>query len=119
MPYETRAGPSEDLPIGTVAGAGRFAIGNRDGDCFALTRRCRHLGADLARGSIDRDGCLRCPWHGAGYDVDTGRMVKGPGGIFAKIPGLGWGFKTLTKVLPLGRGKVTERDGELFITRAD
>ncbi|MDX1691874.1 MAG: Rieske 2Fe-2S domain-containing protein, partial [Acidimicrobiia bacterium] len=75
MTYETPAGPASELPPGAVKGAGRFAVGNRDGDCFAVTRRCRHLGADLAGGSIDRNGCLRCPWHGAAYDVDTGHMV--------------------------------------------
>jgi hypothetical protein len=42
-------------------------------------------------------------------------MVKGPGGIFEKIPGLGSAFKALTKVLPLGRGTVEERDGEIYV----
>ncbi len=42
-------------------------------------------------------------------------MVDGPQGVFAKIPGLGAGFRLLTKVLPLGRGEVTERDGTVFV----
>jgi hypothetical protein len=42
-------------------------------------------------------------------------MVRGPQGIFAKIPGLGFAFKTLTRVLPLGRGRVTKRDGTLYV----
>jgi hypothetical protein len=42
-------------------------------------------------------------------------MVRGPQGIFAKVPGLGWGYRTLTCVLPLGRAAVTERDGGLYI----
>lgn len=119
MTYETPAGPASELPPGTVKGAGRFAVGNNGGERFAVTRRCRHLLADLADGSIDKEGCLVCPWHGSRYDTDTGRMVTGPQGIFAKIPGLGAGFRALTKVLPLGRGKVTERDGELFVKRAE
>lgn len=119
MAYETPAGPAAQLPPGAVTGAGRFAVGNKGGEKFAVTRRCRHLGADLARGSIDAEGCLVCPWHGSRYDTDTGRMVSGPQGIFARIPGLGSAFKTLTKVLPLGRGKVVERDGELFVKRVD
>jgi nitrite reductase/ring-hydroxylating ferredoxin subunit len=119
MTYETPAGPAAELPPGTVTGAGRFAVGNKDGERFAVTRRCRHLMADLARGSIDDEGCLVCPWHGSRYDTDTGQMVTGPQGIFAKIPGLGAGFKALTKVLPLGRGKVVERDGELFVRKAE
>ncbi len=71
--------------------------------------------ADLAGGVVDKDGCLVCPWHGSRYDVKTGRMVRGPGGIFAKIPGLGLFYINLTKVLPLSRGKVSERKGELFV----
>jgi nitrite reductase/ring-hydroxylating ferredoxin subunit len=71
--------------------------------------------ADLAKGSIDEDGCLVCPWHGSKYDVTTGRMVLGPQGIFARVPGLDAAFKALTIVLPLGRGDVVERDGTLFV----
>jgi nitrite reductase/ring-hydroxylating ferredoxin subunit len=104
-----------DLPPGSVTGSGRWAVGNAKGDLFAVTRRCRHLYADLARGSIDRGGCLVCPWHGSRYDVKTGRMVRGPGGIFAKVPGLGAGFKLLTRVIPLGRARVIERSGTVYV----
>jgi nitrite reductase/ring-hydroxylating ferredoxin subunit len=80
-----------------------------------VTRRCRHLYADLAGGTIDSKGCLVCPWHGARYDVKTGGMVLGPQGIFAKIPGLGDAFKLLTQVLPLGRRAVVERNGKIYV----
>jgi nitrite reductase/ring-hydroxylating ferredoxin subunit len=110
-----RIGSVADLPAGTVIGVGRYAVGNAGGKYFAVTRRCRHLYADLANGSIDRDGCLVCPWHASKYDVKTGRMVRGPQGIFAKIPGLDAAFIALTKVLPLGRTRVVERDGSLFL----
>jgi 3-phenylpropionate/trans-cinnamate dioxygenase ferredoxin component len=106
---------TEELPPGKVTGEGKWAVGNAAGDYFAVTRRCRHLYADLAKGSIDREGCLVCPWHGSRYDTKTGRMVRGPQGIFAKIPGLGQGFMALTRVLPLGRAKVTERDGSIYV----
>ena len=112
---EIEVGLVAELPPGTVRGAGRYAVGNVGGDRFAVTRRCRHLGADLGGGSIDDEGCLVCPWHGASYDVDTGRMVRGPQGVFAKIPGLGTGYRLLTRVLPLGRGEVVEREGTVFV----
>src|SRR3990170_2458113 len=112
---EREVGSLSDLPPGKVTGAGKWAVGNSKGDLFAVTRRCRHLYADLAGGSIDRDGCLVCPWHGSKYDVKTGRMVRGPQGIFAKIPGLSEGFKLLTRVVPLGRGRVETRDGKVFV----
>lgn len=115
MAEEIEVGPVGSLGPGSVRGAGRYAVGNADGERFALTRRCRHLGADLANGSINEDACLVCPWHGATYEVDTGRMARGPQGIFDKIPGLETGFRFLTRVLPLGRGTVAERDGTVFV----
>jgi hypothetical protein len=42
-------------------------------------------------------------------------MVRGPQGVFAKIPGLGTVFKAITLVLPLGRGRVVERDHTLYV----
>ena len=106
--------PADSVPEGTVTGSGKYAVGN-NGDYFAVGRKCRHLRADLAGGSIDSDGCLVCPWHGAKYDVTTGRMVRGPQGIFARIPGLGATFKALTRVLPLQRGTVEKRGPDLYI----
>lgn len=103
-----------DLPPGTVTGSGEYAVGN-NGDYFAVTRRCRHLRADLADGTIDADGCLVCPWHGATYDVESGRMTRGPQGVFAKIPGLSQSFTLLTRVVPLGRRRVVVSDGNVYL----
>lgn len=108
--------PAADLPPGAVSGVERYAVGNNGGDYFAVSRRCRHLGADLAGGTIDADGCLVCPWHQSKYDVTTGRMVRGPQGVFAKVPGLGAAFKGLTRVLPLKVGKVVRRGDDLEIS---
>lgn len=115
MAEEIEVGPAAELVPGVVRGAGRYAVGNSEGDLFALTRRCRHLRADLADGSIDDDGCLVCPWHGAKYEVESGRMTRGPQGVFARIPGLDLGFRLLTRVVPLGRGKLEERDGTVYV----
>lgn len=111
----TKVGPAEDLKPGSVTGAGKWAVGNAKEELFAVTRRCHHLYADLAKGSIDANGCLVCPWHGSRYNVKTGRMVRGPQGIYAKIPGLGAAFMALTRVLPLGRGKVVEKGGTIYV----
>ncbi len=115
MADEVCVGPASGLSPGTIKGAGRYAVGNAGGKRFAVTRRCRHLRADLAEGSIDAHGCLVCPWHGARYDVETGRMVDGPGGVFAKVPGLASAYQLLTRVLPLGRGEVSERNGDVYV----
>jgi nitrite reductase/ring-hydroxylating ferredoxin subunit len=115
MAHEVEVGPAAELVPGSIHRAGRYAVGNAAGELFAVTRRCRHLGADLADGSIDGEGCLVCPWHGASYDVASGRMTRGPQGIFAKIPGLGAAFKLVTRILPLGRGDLVEREGTMYV----
>lgn len=96
MAREIEVGPTAELVPGVVRGAGRYAVGNADGHLFAVTRHCRHLGADLANGSIDQQGCLVCPWHGARYEVATGRMTRGPRGFFARIPGLDAGYRLMS-----------------------
>jgi nitrite reductase/ring-hydroxylating ferredoxin subunit len=115
MSDEQLVGPVDDLTPGTVVGVGKYAVGNSNGQLFAVGRRCRHLGADLGGGSVDEQGRLVCPWHQSAYDVGTGRMTRGPQGVFAKVPGVGWAFRTLTRVLPLRRGQVVERDGRLYV----
>lgn len=109
-----KIGTESDFPPASVRGVDRYAVGN-NGDYFAVSRRCRHLGADLADGSIDADGCLICPWHQSAYDVTTGRMVRGPQGVFAKIPGLGLIFTTLTRVIPLARRAIVVRGHDVYL----
>jgi deazaflavin-dependent oxidoreductase (nitroreductase family) len=116
LPGEVVVGPASDLPVGKVTGAGPWAVGHGPDGYFAVSRRCRHLYADLARGRVDRkDGGLVCPWHGAKYDVHTGRMVRGPQAGFEKVPGLDASYELLTRFVPLRRGRVVERDGILFV----
>jgi nitrite reductase/ring-hydroxylating ferredoxin subunit len=86
MSAQQRVSAAADLPPGTVAGAGRYAVGNAGGRYFAVTRRCRHLGADLAGGSIDEHGCLVCPWHRSAYDVTTGRISGDRRGSSPRCP---------------------------------
>jgi nitrite reductase/ring-hydroxylating ferredoxin subunit len=110
-----QAGRADEFGSGEVKAVGAFAVGMSNGRPFAVSRRCRHLGADLAQGRVDSDGRLVCPWHGSAYDVESGRMVRGPQGVFAKIPGLDRAYIALTKVLPLKRGRVTEEEGCLYV----
>ncbi len=74
--------PESDVPAGTVARAGEWTVAHRrDGSVRAVSSRCRHQFADLSEGSLDKNGCLVCPWHGSRYDLDTGEMVEGPRGF--------------------------------------
>jgi hypothetical protein len=36
-------------------------------------------------------------------------------GVFARIPGSDLAYRMLTRVLPLRRGTVTERDGTVYV----
>ena len=90
-------GSAKELGPGSVRGAGRWAVLNVDGRRYAVSRRCRHLRADLAGGHIDDDGCLVCPWHQSAYDPRNGRMVvsgRKAGFLSGRAPGLGLFFRS-------------------------
>jgi nitrite reductase/ring-hydroxylating ferredoxin subunit len=71
-----------DVPLeGRVTEVGQWAVGRSRGEVFAVSRRCRHQLADLAKGTVGAEGCLVCPWHQSRYDVRTGAMVSGPKGF--------------------------------------
>jgi len=93
---------------------GRLAVGIAGGRPFAVSDRCRHLGASLGTGRVAGDGCLECPWHGARYDVASGEMTRGPQGLaFAVARGA---VKSYTnRALKLKRYPVVERDGALYL----
>ncbi len=99
-----------DLAKGIASGEvqeGRIVAGVLDGQDVVLVRhkgrvcalsgQCTHLKAPLADGIV-ADGTLRCPWHHARFDIETGEAVGAP--AFA----------------PLERFEVVENDGQLRIT---
>lgn len=53
-----------------------FILFDRDNKCWALSRKCTHLGCKLNYHE-DRD-TLECPCHQSRFDVETGKAVKGP-----------------------------------------
>ena len=98
-----------DVSRGLVA-VNDYVVGSTRGEYFALTRWCRHRRGDLARGSIDADGCLVCPVHGARFDIRSGRAVDGP-----QVPGGGL-IKRMMNRHPLERRPV-EVEGETLRIR--
>jgi len=75
-------GPGEMTEI-TVEGT-RLLLTNIEGEYFAMDGACTHdrlLSAirGLAEGELDAaTACVTCPWHGAQYDVRTGRVRRQP-----------------------------------------
>ena len=70
-----------------------------DGNVYAFTDNCTHISGPLNEGELE--GCtVTCPWHGAEFDVRTGKVLRGParqdlatypvkiedGGIYISVP---------------------------------
>ncbi|BFZ18859.1 hypothetical protein BsWGS_21898 [Bradybaena similaris] len=49
-----------------------------DGQFYAVSSKCTHYGAPLAKGAYCK-GIVRCPWHGACFNVKTGDIEDFPG----------------------------------------
>lgn len=97
----------DDTPHGTLA------VGFSDGEPFAVSNRCRHLFASLGKGSVNEDGCLECPAHHALYDVLTGKMLRGPQGVFKPLAGP---VKATLGTRSLTTYPVELRDGAIWLT---
>lgn len=91
---------------------GTLAVGISGAEPFAVSNRCRHLFASLGEGRVTDDGCLECPWHGARYDVASGKMTRGPQGAFKPLAGA---VKATTGAHSLKTFPVEIRDGAIWL----
>jgi nitrite reductase/ring-hydroxylating ferredoxin subunit len=64
--------------IGVEAGGKKLLVANVGGGLHAMDATCSHMGGDLTKGKLE-NGVVKCPRHGAQYDVTTGRVVKNVG----------------------------------------
>jgi len=72
---------ADEVPAGSVkgveAGGSRIALCNGDGDCYAIKDQCSHQDYPLSDGELDGER-LECIYHGARFDVCTGKAVQLP-----------------------------------------
>ena len=54
-----------------------LALFNVDGKFYAIDDTCTHAGASLAEGAV-AGTVVTCPWHGATFDITTGRVLSPP-----------------------------------------
>ena len=93
--------PAEDvnatgLRTGHFDGRAVVVIATADG-FHAVGGSCTHYGGPLGDG-LCVDGEIRCPWHHAAFDIETGEAVGAPA------------------LNPIAVYDTTERDGRIFVT---
>mgnify|MGYP001295475488 CR=1 FL=1 len=72
---------ADQLPAGTMKSFvfhGRhMLLDNYEGHFYAMGGTCTHAGGDLSKGKL-KGNVVKCPRHGAKFDVTTGVCVAGP-----------------------------------------
>ncbi|KAM9547397.1 apoptosis-inducing factor 3-like [Salvelinus alpinus] len=59
-------------------GSGRALLIKEHGEFSAMGHKCPHYGAPLVKGILSK-GHVRCPWHGACFNIVTGDIEDFPG----------------------------------------
>ena len=77
----TRVATVQEIPVGkgkqvTVNGK-QVALFNVGGTICAMEDTCCHRGAPLWEGDLEGN-VVTCPWHGAQFDVTTGKHLTPP-----------------------------------------
>lgn len=57
---------------------GKVLVVKQKGKLSAIGNKCSHYGALLSTGALG-DGRVRCPWHGACFNIETGDIEDFPG----------------------------------------
>ncbi|KAF7188494.1 Apoptosis-inducing factor 1 [Pseudocercospora fuligena] len=76
---------------------GKVLLAKVNNEVHALSPKCTHYGAPLAKGVLTPDGRLTCPWHGACFNVKTGDIEDAP------APD------------PLQKFEIVQKDGAVYI----
>src|SRR5436853_7809741 len=81
MPEFVKVARIEEVPVGTArmveVNGKEIALFNVAGSFHAIDNTCTHVGGPLCEGEIDGVE-VTCPWHGAVFDVTTGRVLGPP-----------------------------------------
>ena len=99
-PRWARVAAASEVPKGALRAVstdiGAVVLANVDGDIYALEDRCSHQDYPLSAGELEGDE-LECPFHGARFDVCSGRALQ------------------LPAITPVRSYQVDVRDGDIHI----
>ncbi len=99
-PRWARVAAVSEVPAGALRAVstdvGAVVLANVDGDIYALEDRCSHQDYPLSAGELEGDE-LECPFHGARFDVCSGRALQ------------------LPAITPVRSYQVDVRDGDIYI----
>jgi nitrite reductase/ring-hydroxylating ferredoxin subunit len=62
----------KEFPLG---GDGKVLLVKQEGNLYAVGTKCSHYGAPLVNGALAK-GVLRCPWHGACFNLKSGSFDR-------------------------------------------
>ncbi len=81
MGHWVKAAAVSEVPPGKAklveAEGMQVALFNVGGSFYAIDNTCTHAGGPLAEGTLVGEQ-VECPWHGAHFDVKTGKVLSAP-----------------------------------------
>ncbi len=99
-PVWTRVAAASEVPVDQLRAVqtdrGPVVLANHEGTIYALEDRCSHQDYPLSAGELE-DGQVECSFHGARFDVCTGRATQ------------------LPAIAPVRTFDVEVRDGSVYI----
>ena len=76
-----RVAAERDVPPNSLlavdVGDVRICLAHADGRIYAFQDNCTHRDFPLSEGTIE-DGTIECTWHGARFDMASGRATRLP-----------------------------------------
>ncbi len=103
-----------------VVSVGKFSVvlARVKGKVYAFQNKCPHLGLSLARGKIEGT-TIRCPWHGARFDICSGENVEWCNAIPGGLTMPDWTHKMIAmgkRPAPLHLFEAREENGRVYVT---
>ena len=81
MPSFVKVATTDEIPPGCArlveVNGNEIALFNIGGTFHAIENSCTHVGGPLCEGEI-QGAEVTCPWHGATFDIATGRALGPP-----------------------------------------